>query len=238
MSALPLWTSMMLALSSKQCCGHASQSHKWGCVKQHCLIKQHKRTVACEANLSQWFRLLCEAEDVKIIKVGSYPFPPQLYHLTRQQLLCAHSFLSKQRLRDGARDGRERKRQRKRERERERGGEVLFSLASMSAAMRQGCGQWQINVCVKVSSLYLSARVLEDRLLRVEWDGTKSSLESWGVSAGQDSTGAEFEGTRHCEMKTPVFSTKSVASSSSVSFRLCLSPVRQRHIFLIMCRST
>lgn len=59
------------------------------------------------------------------------------------------------------RDGREREREREKEEEEE--VKFLFSLASMSAAVKQGCGQWQINVCVKVSSLYLSARVLEDR---------------------------------------------------------------------------
>lgn len=61
-----------------------------------------------------------------------------------------------------------------REREEEKEEEVgkfLFCVASVSAAMNQGCGQWQINVCAKVSSLCLSASLLEDELLGVKWVG-------------------------------------------------------------------
>lgn len=81
--------------------------------------------------------------------VGCYPFPPQLYHLTRQQILRARCFLCKHRRGDGTSDVRNSKRE-------EEGGDgvglqFLFSSDNISVAMTHGCGQWNMRVCGCVS---------------------------------------------------------------------------------------
>lgn len=63
-------------------------------------------------------------------------------------------------------------------------GEVklLFFLDNISVAMKQGCGQWQINVCVKASSLGLSAALLEDKSYKSE--DVRSEVKAYHQSDG------------------------------------------------------